>query len=125
MCYLTIEQRESLEALLKARAENLREEIARALCETDGPKSLGRANDGRTADLESYPDISEFQRHLNALREVEQGLAHLHAPDYGICAACGAKIPYSRLSENPAAVRCVRCQVRFEHRWTQIAEHTL
>jgi RNA polymerase-binding transcription factor DksA len=58
------------------------------------------------------------------LREVEQGLVHLHTPDYGICAACSAEISYSRLSVNPAATRCARCQVRFEHGWPHTAEHT-
>jgi len=121
MRHLTIEQRESLETLLKAQAEYLREEIARALCRSGRPKPLN----GAVADLGAHSDVAVFQRYLNELRVVEQGLAHLHARDYGICAACGAEIPYARLSANPAVLRCVRCQARFEHRWPQIGGHTL
>ena len=121
MRHLTIEQRESLETLLKTQAEYLREEIARALRRSGRPKPVN----GAAANLGACSDVAVFQRSLNELRVVEQGLAHLRAPDYGICAACGAEIPYASLSANPAALRCVRCQVRFEHGWLQIAGHTL
>jgi RNA polymerase-binding transcription factor DksA len=37
-------------------------------------------------------------------------LARLHTPDYGVCEACGADIPYVRLVETPAARCCAACQ---------------
>lgn len=37
-------------------------------------------------------------------------LRRLHSPDYGVCAVCGADIPYVRLMEHPGAVRCAACQ---------------
>ena len=39
-----------------------------------------------------------------------QELGRLHTPDYGVCAACGKDIPYTRLLEFPAALRCAACQ---------------
>jgi RNA polymerase-binding transcription factor DksA len=36
-------------------------------------------------------------------------LERLRAPDYGICARCGAEIPYVRLMESPAAEYCRVC----------------
>ena len=37
-------------------------------------------------------------------------LPRLHTADYGVCAACGADIPYVRLMEYPAARYCSACQ---------------
>jgi len=61
--YLTIEQRERLQAILQAR-----------------------------------------------LGEVGEALARLHTPDYGVCARCGADIPYVRLEADPLRRRCPACE---------------
>jgi RNA polymerase-binding transcription factor DksA len=37
-------------------------------------------------------------------------LPRLSTPDYGVCQACGADIPYIRLVEFPAARHCAACQ---------------
>jgi RNA polymerase-binding transcription factor DksA len=37
-------------------------------------------------------------------------LPRLHTPDYGVCTACGADIPYVRLLEYPGARYCSACQ---------------
>ena len=37
-------------------------------------------------------------------------LQRLHSPDYGVCCACGADIPYVRLMEEPAAPSCSACE---------------
>ena len=39
-----------------------------------------------------------------------QELERIHTPEYGVCAACGADIPYARLLEFPAARYCAGCQ---------------
>ena len=36
-------------------------------------------------------------------------LERLRTPDYGICARCGAEIPYVRLMECPAVEYCRAC----------------
>jgi RNA polymerase-binding transcription factor DksA len=36
-------------------------------------------------------------------------LQRLHAPDYGVCARCGADIAYTILAEDPAATLCRAC----------------
>jgi len=40
---------------------------------------------------------------------VKTAIARLREPDYGVCEACGADIPYVRLLENPLLKRCARC----------------
>jgi len=37
-------------------------------------------------------------------------LPRLHTPEYGVCAACGADIPYTRLLEYPGTRDCRACQ---------------
>ena len=39
-----------------------------------------------------------------------RALSSLHSPDYGICEACGADIPFVRLLEDPFQRLCSRCQ---------------
>jgi len=130
MRYLTIEQRESLQARLSDRAATLREEIAEALRRTGSEAAMGLANhldeidDEAVADLESSIEIAEIERDVQELREVERALKRLHEPDYGVCADCAADIPYSRLSANPSATRCISCQRQIERSRGELAGRT-
>ena len=90
MHYFTIEQRESLRRQLAARAEELR---------------AGFANEPGSED-----EIAERERERRELAYVESSLQRLHEPEFGLCADCGAEIPYARLQANPIAVRCLPCQ---------------
>ena len=120
MRYLTIEQRENLQRLLELRAATLRGEIADALRSSGDSRALSLANhleeidDTAVADLESALDVAALERDVRELRAVEAAAERLHTPDYGLCADCGAEIPYVRLDVNPAATRCVACQARQE-----------
>ena len=120
MRYLTIEQRESLQRKLSDRAAALRDEIAAALRRSGSPEAIGLVNhldeidDEAVADLESSIEIAEIERDLSELRRTQGALQRLHTPDYGICADCGADIPYSRLNAEPSATRCVACQTKAE-----------
>ena len=99
MHYVTIEQRETLEKMLQSRAGILREEI----------------REDAQADLNAEPEAVALKLDVAELRAVEAALARLHTPDFGLCADCAAQIPYSRLSANPAALRCTSCQAKREH----------
>jgi len=121
---LTIEQRESLQRQLSDRAEALRGEIAAALRRSVSPEAIGLANhlhdidDEAIADLESSIEVAEIERDLRELRRTQGALGRLHTPDYGVCADCGADIPYSRLNAEPSATRCIACQTRAERSQT-------
>jgi RNA polymerase-binding transcription factor len=114
--YFTIAQREALQAQLERRGAELREEIAAALRATGGERAEGLANhleeidDQPVADLESAIEIAALEREVRELREIEAARRRLHEPDFGLCADCEAEIPYTRLSANPTALRCVACQ---------------
>lgn len=40
---------------------------------------------------------------------LENALGRLRSPDYGICAGCGADIPFRRLIASPLERRCPNC----------------
>lgn len=128
MRYLTIEQRETLQAWLEYRSAALHREIAAALRRSGTEEAIRLANhleelgDEAVADLESSIEIAEIERDVRELREVERALARLHEPEYGVCVDCGADIPYSRLSANPTAMRCITCQRRAERLLTEPAQ---
>ena len=130
MRYLTIEQRETLQAWLKYRSAVLHREIAAALRRSGTEEAIRLANhleelgDEAVADLESSIEIAEIERDVRELREVKRALARLHEPEYGVCVDCGADIPYSRLSANPTAMRCISCQRRSERLLTESAQPT-
>ncbi len=120
MHYLTIEQRESLQAALSARAEELRASIGNALDPTgEGKHSLTDhredTDDDAVMDLESSMEVEALERHTMELRATEAALVRLHTPDYGECVDCGEDIPFVRLQASPMATRCTPCQTRHEH----------
>jgi len=98
MHYFTIQQRETLQRQLEARAAALREEIGEDV----------------KADLNAEPEAVELGLDVEELRAVEAALARLHEPDFGLCVDCDAEISYARLSANPIATRCISCQAKHE-----------
>jgi RNA polymerase-binding transcription factor DksA len=98
MHYFTIEQREALQHQLKARAAALHEEI----------------DDDVRADLNAEPQAVALALDVAELSAVKAALARIHTPEFGLCGDCKAEIPFSRLSANPAAVRCFACQAKRE-----------
>lgn len=51
----------------------------------------------------------ERQIRSQASAEAAETLRRLHSPDYGVCCACGADIPYVRLMAAPATLYCAPC----------------
>ena len=95
-------RRETLVDELKRDAARLREERA---------DDIG---DDVSADVQVELDQAELSRDAAVLREVEEARRRLAEGRYGICADCGAAIPYDRLLYAPAAERCLDCQARHE-----------
>lgn len=76
MRYLTIEQRESLDKTLKARAVVLVAEVSAALRQKDTPETIHLANrfeevgENALADLEVALDVASIERDIAELRRV-------------------------------------------------------
>ena len=118
--YLTIEQRERLNAEIHGRITTLRGELVQGLrrsTHADAARLADRleaGDDAPVADLESALELAALEREGAELREMLAARARLHTPDYGVCVDCGTDIPYARLEVAPGATRCVGCQKRHE-----------
>lgn len=105
---------------LRARHAELREQIRQELLRSDEQHYLDLATavhdvgEESVADLLSDVDIALIDRHVNAIRDVEEALQRIATGVYGVCADCDGEIGYERLSAYPAAQRCYPCQQRHE-----------
>ena len=125
-------QREELAGAIRAHIARLREEISTALRQSGDDEAVRLANhleetdDDAVADLETAIEVAALEREVRELRAMEAAAARLKTPDFGVCADCGAAIPFARLQAAPAATRCVPCQARREHeRGADHPSHTL
>jgi RNA polymerase-binding transcription factor DksA len=98
MSKFTPQQRKEFRGAMNARAAVLREEIAA---------------DARE-DLNAEPEMAALQRDIEELRDIEEALARLDKPAFGLCEDCGDDIAFLRLQATPAAKRCSTCQSKFE-----------
>jgi len=121
MRHLNAEQRDALEQALRARSIVLRGEITAALRQQDTPETAHLANrfeetgDDVLADIEISLDIASVERDMDELRRVVHALNTIRSPGYGLCSDCSAAIPVARLQAEPAALRCLACQEKYEH----------
>ena len=117
---LTAAQVEELRVALAARAARLVGEIREALHQHPGAATFANRHDegadDAIADLEEDLAIAGVARDSRELREVEEALARIGRPGFGICVDCAAPIPWVRLLAEPQARRCLRCQQRTEAR---------
>jgi DnaK suppressor protein len=99
----------------QTRADSL-EEITKAVPDS-GDESVARM----IADL----DQAEVSRDVGELRRLDEARKRFDEGSYGNCLDCGTDIDYRRLRVNPAAIRCIRCQTRFEKTFAGTAHPTL
>ena len=70
--------------------------------------------DASVATLIADLDQAELGRDLSELRDLEAARARLADGSYGICIDCAREIGFERLKANPAALRCIADQTRYE-----------
>lgn len=105
---------------LRERATALREDIRTELLKYDDDQfqmladRVGDYEDKAVADLLADIDLSEVDRDVRELRDVEAALARMAEGTYGICLGCQEPISYERLEKVPGAARCRKCQQRYE-----------
>ena len=106
-------QLDELRRTLERRRDTLLDELKRdaARLREERADDIG---DDVSADVLVELDQAELTRDAAELREIEEARRRLAEGRYGICADCGAAIPYDRLLYAPAAERCFDCQARHE-----------
>ncbi len=112
--HLTAEDRQQIEAELRARRDVLegqrsrhldgvsRAEHARELLLQDG-------DDAPQRDVDRAVDFARTDRDAVALAEIDMALERLAAGQYGLCTDCGSAIAPARLKLAPQVLRCVAC----------------
>jgi DnaK suppressor protein len=106
---------------LRDRARALREEIRQGLVKYDEDQyqaiadRVGDFEERSVADLLTDIDLSEIDRDVAELKDVEAALTAVAEGTYGVCIDCEEPIPLERLEKLPSARRCRNCQERFEH----------
>lgn len=89
-----------------------RAEHARAVLQQDADDAPQRAAD-REVDLALTDHL------VQELAALDDALARLHEPGFGVCLDCGQTIALDRLRAAPDAVRCVECAGRHEQRFAR------
>jgi DnaK suppressor protein len=104
--------------LLEQRALQLRTEVAAGARSVRAPEGMHDKPDfEEEADnwARSHVGDAELDRDLAELEQVEAARRRIDEGRYGLCADCGDAIDVQRLHAEPAALRCLACQGRFEH----------
>jgi len=120
MSELTDGQIAEIRAELLRRSRELKQEIREILIRSDQQHhkdlagAVEDAGDAAVADMLIDIDIALADRRVAELRETESALQRMAQGIFGKCADCGLEIGYERLAAYPVAVRCARCQQRYE-----------
>ncbi|KPK59430.1 MAG: hypothetical protein AMJ59_11045 [Gammaproteobacteria bacterium SG8_31] len=116
---------------LRDRAAVLREEIRTGLIKYDEDQyraiadRVGDLEERSVADLLTDIDLSEIDRDVIELKDIENALTRIAEGRYGVCIDCEEPISFERLEKVPSAARCHNCQERFEHADPRPTYHTL
>lgn len=109
--------RRRFEKRLRARLAVLNREISSELEESEGEDYTALAGDeGDVASADQISDtrLFDLQRDVGEIDAVRAALDRLAGDTYGLCIDCGTEIERERLEADPAAPRCIDCQLRRE-----------
>jgi len=103
-----------LNKTLTARRNELRKRLGSDLAEL-GSRKVTSAATGDAADAafdHTGEELSTQLAELEAreLNQIERALLRLKQGTYGLCEACGCKIPVARLNVLPYSTLCIKCQ---------------
>ncbi|HTU89489.1 MAG TPA: TraR/DksA C4-type zinc finger protein [Gemmataceae bacterium] len=102
---------------LLSRRSDIRKKLADEL---DGLRNLKGADaTGDSADVAFESGSEEMASQLaeldsRELLQIERALQRLKQGTYGVCEACGSKIPVGRLNALPYTTLCIACQREME-----------
>lgn len=60
-------------------------------------------------------DLAEAQRDAGELESIGVALGRMESGEYGVCLDCANPIGHARLTANPHALRCLKCEAAHEH----------
>jgi RNA polymerase-binding transcription factor DksA len=106
--------RRQLEQLANACGEEAG--LHKPLADVVGGVITGIPEDTDLAQALSDRQTTDILVHLldENREQVERALERMREGAYGICEACGHRIPSARLKYQPSATRCVECQSHWD-----------
>ena len=110
-------------ALLDELRKDLGQARSDSIEEIAGP--VADAGDESVARMIAELDQAEVSRDVGELRRLDEARRRFDEGSYGNCTDCGADIDYRRLRVQPAAIRCIQCQARFEKTFAGAVRTTL
>lgn len=118
---LNKQQLSELEKHLNEMEQNSARELRKDIQQSEATESFtqvaGEApdpGDRSVADLTSDLEAADIARHGGALEDVAAARTRIADGSYGVCIDCDGDIGFERLRANPVALRCIRCQERYE-----------
>lgn len=111
-------RKEELQEMLLARRQALVEELKRELERHRGRPTqrglgLDLAEEAGTS-LEDEIGLTTASQRTELVKQIDRALERLKEGIYGICEDCGDEIHIGRLKALPFAIRCTKCQERWE-----------
>jgi RNA polymerase-binding protein DksA len=117
---LSAKEVEQLRQRLRDEHAQLRGEVAGELARSEQGRYLDLAGqvhdrgDEAVADLLEDLEIAALDRHVHRVRLIETALAAIDQGRFGLCRVCSEQIGSARLNAEPAAERCIGCQIALE-----------
>ena len=103
---------DAIRSELEERRDRTRERLAELAKRPERGSALGfgkRVGDGTTEAVSRLTDIGVGDSLERVLARTERALAKLNDGSYGICDACGDRIPAGRMRALPDGVLCLTC----------------
>lgn len=100
-----VERRQALRQALNGDDSLLRE-----LSERQGGDAVDFALDCARGEISSQ--LAEVES--RELHYIENAINRIHENTYGVCEACGCRIPLERLTALPYATCCIQCKIKAE-----------
>ncbi|MGH8728134.1 MAG: TraR/DksA family transcriptional regulator [Burkholderiales bacterium] len=113
-------EKRKLAQKLDVRAAEVKRELVddmREVRELTTENVLGAVGDpGDDSLVRNRADLKQnlARRHASELAHIEGARERMAEGNYGICENCGGEIGFPRLSVQPTAKRCIRCQEQYE-----------
>ena len=113
MDQLTPKQKEELRALLQSKKIKLEQQLADAKSAT-AVVTLDQSSVGRLSRMDAMQQqsmaVSTRVKAEASLRKTLKALKRMDTGDFGYCSQCDEPIQFKRLSVQPEASHCLKCQ---------------
>ena len=119
---LTQHQMNEFKNILERRYREVRDEIRKALLQSDEQSYIELAGQVQDMENSSVADLlvdvalADIDRHVEEIRDIDAALLRIAAGSYGVCTDCDEAIEVKRLEAYPTAKRCRPCQTNYENR---------